>query len=124
MVAVLRSLILWTIVVLLTVAHFIVILPVCLLAMPFDRKKNVPHWFARTWARWLLRANPACVISIKGEENLAKIGGEGAAVLCANHESMADIIALYYLGHPFKWVSKQSMFYVPLVGWTMWLAGY
>jgi 1-acyl-sn-glycerol-3-phosphate acyltransferase len=122
--AVLRSLILWMAVVFLTVAFFLVIVPTCLLAMPFDRKKNVPHWFARSWARSLLRANPANVISIKGEENLAKIGGQGAAVLCANHESMADITALFYLGHPFKWISKQSLFYVPMVGWTMWLAGY
>jgi 1-acyl-sn-glycerol-3-phosphate acyltransferase len=122
--AVLRSLILWTAVVFLTVGYFLVIVPTCLVAMPFDRKKNVPHWFARSWARSLLRANPANVISIKGEENLAKIGGEGAAVLCANHESMADITALFYLGHPFKWIAKQSLFYVPMVGWTMWLAGY
>lgn len=122
--AVLRSLVLWTAVVFLTIAIFLFLLPVCLVAMPFDRKKNVPHWFARTWARSLMSVNPSCVVSVMGEENLLKIGGQGAAVICANHESMADIIALYYLGHPFKWIAKQSLFFVPLMGWAMWFAGY
>jgi len=122
--AVVRSLMLWMAVVFLTAANWTVLLPVCLLAMPFDRKKNVPHWFARTWARSLMWVIPACVVDVQGEENLAKIGGEGAAVICANHESMADIIALFYLGHPFKWIAKQSLFFVPMVGWAMWFAGY
>lgn len=122
--AVVRSLFLWTAVVFLTVANWTVLLPVCLIALPFDRKKNVPHWFARLWARSLMWANPACVVTVRGEENLAKIGGDGAAVICANHESMADIIALFYLGHPFKWIAKQSLFFVPMVGWAMWFAGY
>lgn len=122
--AALRSLVLWILVAVITVVHFVFLLPAALVALPFDRKKNVPHWFARSWARSLMRANPGCAVTVEGTENVAKIGGSGAAVICANHESMADIIALYYLGHPFKWISKHSLFFVPLMGWAMWMAGY
>ena len=122
--AVLRSIFIWTAVALITLLLFGALLPSALVAWPFDRKRNIPHWFARTWARALMKANPACRVDVQGAENLDKIGGSGAAVICANHESMADIIALYYLGYPFKWIAKQSLFFVPLIGWAMWMAGY
>ena len=122
--AVIRSVLIWTAIVLLTIAFFCVLLPAAVLTFPFDRKKNTPHWFAKHWARSLLRVNPGCRVTVEGEEHLANIGGNGASVICANHESMADIVALYYLGYPFKWISKVEVFYVPLVGWAMWMAGY
>jgi 1-acyl-sn-glycerol-3-phosphate acyltransferase len=45
-------------------------------------------------------------------------------VLVANHQSMADIFAAMGLFHPFKFVSKASLFKVPLVGWMMSLLRY
>ena len=113
---VLRSAILWLVIVILTLGFFAIMLPTALVALPFDRKRNTAHFFARSWARALLRANPGCTVIVEGEENLAAIGGNGASVLCCNHESMADIIALYYLGYPFKWISKREVFYIPLIG--------
>lgn len=124
MVAVLRSIMLWSLVVVLTTTHFVFLLPCAIVTWPWDRKKNVPHWFAKRWARSLMAANPGCKVTVMGVENLQKIGGSGAAVIAANHESMADIIALYYLGYPFKWIAKQSLFFVPCIGWAMWMAGY
>ena len=122
--AVLRSILIWSAIVLLTIVSFTLLIPISLLAWPFDPKKNAAHFVARTWARSLLRVNPACRISIEGEENLREIGGNGAAVLCANHQSMADIVGLYYLGYPFKWIGKKELSYVPIIGWAMILAGY
>jgi len=107
-----------------TVAAFVIMLPVALVAWPFDPKKNAAHFVARTWARNLLWANPAVRVRVEGQENLAAIGGSGSAVLCANHESMADIVALYYLGYPFKWISKREVALIPFIGWSMWFAGY
>ena len=120
----LRSVLIWIAIVVVTVAIFVVMLPCALLALPFDRKRNIAHFFARLWGRALFKINPAIRVHVEGEERLREIGGDGAAVLCSNHESMADIIALYYLGHPFKWISKVEVFYVPLIGQAMWLAGY
>src|SRR5512143_3996415 len=96
MAAFVRSLLIWTAIVLLTLGIFVVKLPVALLALPFDEKRNTAHWFARRWARSLFGINPAIRVPIEGEENLAAIGGNGSAVLCSNHESMADIVALYF----------------------------
>src|SRR4030095_14654149 len=40
-------------------------------------------------------------------------------VIVANHQSYADIIVLLLLYFPFKWVSKDSIFKVPAIGWNM-----
>jgi 1-acyl-sn-glycerol-3-phosphate acyltransferase len=44
--------------------------------------------------------------------------------LVANHESMGDILVLFALYRPFKWVSKASVFKAPLLGWNMVLNQY
>lgn len=41
-------------------------------------------------------------------------------VVVANHESFADIIALALLPWEMKWLSKASMFRIPVFGWHMW----
>jgi 1-acyl-sn-glycerol-3-phosphate acyltransferase len=122
--AALRSIFIWLAIAVMTVCLFCIMLPASLLALPFDRKKNTAHYIARFWARGLMRLNPAARVIIEGEENLALIGGTGAAILCANHQSMADIIALCYLGYPFKWISKREILFIPIIGQAMWLAGY
>ncbi len=119
--AVLRSIYIWVAILVLTVAFFTLMLPCALVALPFDPKRNTTHWFAKWWARSLFRINPAVRVRIDGEDNVRRAG---AAVLCSNHQSMADIIALYYLGHPFKWISKREVIFVPLIGLSMVLAGY
>ena len=45
-------------------------------------------------------------------------------MLVSNHESLGDILALFGLYRPFKWVSKASVFKVPFLGWNMTLNGY
>jgi len=34
-----------------------------------------------------------------------------------------DIFSLFHLGKDFKFVSKTSIFLIPIVGWSMWLTG-
>ena len=45
-------------------------------------------------------------------------------MLVANHQSMLDILVIYQLFVPFKWVSKKENFRIPIVGWLMRLNGY
>ena len=45
-------------------------------------------------------------------------------MIVANHQSVADIFAAMGLFRPFKFVSKASLFRVPLLGWTMSLLRY
>jgi 1-acyl-sn-glycerol-3-phosphate acyltransferase len=37
---------------------------------------------------------------------------------------MVDVLAVFALRAPFLWVSKVENFYVPFLGWNMWLNGY
>lgn len=41
-------------------------------------------------------------------------------VVVANHESFADIIVLTHLPWEMKWLSKASIFRIPVFGWLMW----
>ncbi len=36
---------------------------------------------------------------------------------------LQDIFTLFHLNRPFKFVSKTSNFFIPIVGWSMFLTG-
>jgi 1-acyl-sn-glycerol-3-phosphate acyltransferase len=44
-------------------------------------------------------------------------------VAVANHESFADIFLLSHLPWEMKWLSKEAIFKIPLMGWMMRMAG-
>lgn len=44
-------------------------------------------------------------------------------VAVANHESFADIFLLSHLPWEMKWLSKESIFKIPFMGWMMRMAG-
>ncbi len=83
---------------------------------------NAAHAIATFWGRTIFNLVPAWTYRIDGAQN---IPGDGRPyVLVANHQSTADIWALYLIGHQFRWLSKDTMFRVPLVGLAMRWAGY
>lgn len=43
-------------------------------------------------------------------------------IVVANHESFVDILLIAHLPMEMKWVSKQTFFKIPLVGWLMRMA--
>ena len=45
-------------------------------------------------------------------------------MLVSNHQSLGDILVLFGLWRPFKWVSKASNFNIPFIGWNMRLNRY
>lgn len=115
------SIYLWGMVAVVTVLCFTALLPVVLITAPFDHNRNATHWVASIWARLIFALNPLWTLEIEGKERLDR---KTACLLAVNHQSMGDIITLYALGLPFKWISKREMFFVPLIGWSMFLAGY
>lgn len=73
------------------------------------------------WSRLSLYATPVFT-NIRGRENIDK---EQAYVIVANHASQYDIFVMYgWLGIPFKWVMKQELRKVPVIGWFCELAGH
>ena len=60
---------------------------------------------------------------IQGMENLPPNDGSvPAPVYVANHASQIDLAAVYFLGRRFKWISKDSVRYLPGVGLIMSLS--
>lgn len=104
----------------LIVYWFVLVIP-WLISLPFDPTRRFTHWYAYTWANHFLTLAPFWHVRVENRELLPD---RSAAVLVANHQSSADIMMLFTLRKPFRWVSKASLFNVPFLGWTMRMAGY
>lgn len=87
---------------------------------PFDKRRRVVHeisrllcfswWYAPfTWRR-----------RIEGLENVDK---NKPYVIVINHNSMVDIISLYFVRLNFRWVSKREVFRFPFIGPMLWMHG-
>jgi len=80
------------------------------------------HRVASFWGRTIIKMMPGWKIEVSGQENLPE--DDEPVVIVANHESMSDIWAMYFLGIQFRWLSKDSVFKIPMVGHAMKWAGY
>lgn len=114
------SLLIWAWIALATLGFTLMVGLSALLTAPFDRTRRLPQRLTAAWATAIMRANPFWRIAIVGQEHLPR---RGAYMLVSNHASLADIIVLYQLKSPFKWIAKDSLFRVPLMGWSMRWAG-
>jgi 1-acyl-sn-glycerol-3-phosphate acyltransferase len=86
-----------------------------------DKTRRTGHWLASLWARAIVLLNPFWKVTVTGREN---ISSKQAYVMVSNHQSMGDIIVLYFLKAHFKWIAKESLFSVPVLGWGMSVVGY
>jgi len=90
------------------------------LAGLLDRTGRLCRHLARAWARVLLRGLGVRV-EVTGGANVP----QGPAVYAANHGSALDIPILFgYLPVDFRIIHKRSLYLIPLVGWTLYLAGH
>jgi 1-acyl-sn-glycerol-3-phosphate acyltransferase len=110
------SLLFWVWIAVATLGFTLLVGLSALVTAPFDRTRRWPQRLTATWARAILWANPFWRLTIVGQHHLP---ARGAYVLVSNHASLADIIVLYQLKAPFKWIAKDSLFRVPLLGWSM-----
>jgi len=93
---------------------------VFVLTAPFDRCRQVVGRFFRICGTMLVRLNPLWSVKVTGWKRPKK---SGPFVVVANHQSIADIPAISYLPWEMKWLSKESNFKVPGLGWMMSMAG-
>jgi 1-acyl-sn-glycerol-3-phosphate acyltransferase len=91
-----------------------------LVTLPFDSNRGALHAFICRWTHAYLHLNPFWDTKVIHRDRIPV----GAAVIIANHQSMADIVASMGLYRPFKFVSKASLFSLPLVGWLMSMIRY
>jgi 1-acyl-sn-glycerol-3-phosphate acyltransferase len=96
-------------------------LPLWLLTLPFDRRRVLDHLYSSMWGYMYVAFNPLWKTRFEGRE---KLPWSGPAVFVANHLSLVDILVIYGLFTPFKWVAKAELFRVPFVGWNMVLNDY
>jgi 1-acyl-sn-glycerol-3-phosphate acyltransferase len=87
----------------------------------WDPKRRVLHAYTTLWGAHYLAWAPFAGVRLEGRE----LGlGAGPCVYVSNHQSMVDILAAFATRLPYLWVSKIENFYVPFLGWNMWLSGY
>ncbi|WP_022668367.1 lysophospholipid acyltransferase family protein [Desulfospira joergensenii] len=92
-----------------------------ILTLPFDRKLLILHLFTSFWASLYTWCMPLWSVTIFGRE---KMDSRKNYVIVSNHQSQLDILVLYRLFFPFRWVSKAEVFRLPFIGWNMSLNGY
>jgi 1-acyl-sn-glycerol-3-phosphate acyltransferase len=85
-----------------------------------DRSGRLPHAVCRLWSRLLLRTCGVRVL-VSGETGASP----GPAVYAANHGSALDIPILFgYLPVDFRVIHKRSLYFIPVVGWFLYVAGH
>lgn len=87
-----------------------------LLTFWWDRRRIVTHMMGTFWAWHYQSLILIWTLKLSGRE---KIPWNRPVVMVANHRSLVDILALYKVRRPFKWVSKAENFKLPFVGWVL-----
>ncbi len=114
-----QSVIIWVVGIALTVLLFFVMAFFSIILYPFDKKRKIVHAQCFWWADAIVALNPYWQLSVSGLEN---IDHHKTYVIVSNHQSLADIVLMYKTKMQFKWVAKDSLFKIPILGWNMLLA--
>jgi 1-acyl-sn-glycerol-3-phosphate acyltransferase len=114
-----RSIVIWFVGILLTVLLFFVMAFVSIIFFPFDRKRKITHAQCFWWTDAVTALNPYWDVKVEGLDN---IDHKKTYVVVSNHQSLVDIVLMYKTKMQFKWVAKESLFKIPVLGWNMLLA--
>jgi 1-acyl-sn-glycerol-3-phosphate acyltransferase len=117
----LKSVIIWIVGALSIIALFFAMAFLFVILYPFDRKRKIVHAQCFWWADLVTALNPYWDVKVSGLEN---IDHKKVYVVVSNHQSLADIVMMYKTKMQFKWVAKDSLFKIPVLGWNMMLAGH
>jgi 1-acyl-sn-glycerol-3-phosphate acyltransferase len=107
----------WAILGLCVAGFFPFILLWRIVGWPIDRWNYVGGLLFRSVARVVHLLTPRWRFETRG---LKPSNPRLPYVVIANHESFADILLLSQLPWEMKWLSKASMWKIPVLGWSMW----
>lgn len=113
------SILIWLTGILLTVLLFFLMAFFAVILFPFDRKRKITHAQCFWWTDVVTALNPTWDVKVEGLDN---IDHKKTYVVVSNHQSLADIILMYKTKMQFKWIAKESLFKIPVLGWNMSLA--
>ncbi|MBR2115616.1 MAG: 1-acyl-sn-glycerol-3-phosphate acyltransferase [Alistipes sp.] len=99
---------------------FILSVLALVVCFPFDKPRRVIHSLSRAICMCFWYGVPTWRRKIEGLENIDK---KKSYVIVINHNSMVDILALYFLPLNFRWVSKREVFRIPYVGQLLTIHG-
>ena len=117
----LHTLLFWIWVVVALPLFFVPAFVIWLVTLPFDKNGRILHLYTCLWCGHHVWMNPLWRLDVAGRE---KIDMKTPYVYASNHLSAGDIAVLFTLYLPFKFVSKHQNFWVPFIGWNMYLNKY
>lgn len=92
---------------------------VWVLSFWWDKRRLWSHMMGTFWAWHYQSLIVFWKLRLSGREN---IPWDRPVVIIANHRSLVDILALYKVRRPFKWVSKAENFKLPFIGMVLSLS--
>jgi len=99
---------------------FLIYLLVWIFTAPFDHKRSICHQYVSAWAGLYIHINPWWQVTI---ENRFRLVPGQVYIILSNHQSVLDVLAFYQLRFPFRWIAKQEIFRLPVLGWVLFLNG-
>lgn len=86
-----------------------------------DPTQRVPGRWMRRFGRTTSKLTPLWRFHVEGRAP-ADIGARGYVVVC-NHESSADPFLLSHLPFDMRWIAKEELYKLPVLGWLMTFGG-
>lgn len=104
---------------------YLTLLPVTILTFlvtyPFDKHRLYANRLFMLAGRSFLWFNPLWEVHINGLDQYNKYQ---PTIFIANHQSFLDMPVMALLPWKMKWVSKDGLFKVPILGWYMKMSGH
>ena len=107
----------WPTIALIEVFMFLTGLIILLFTFPFDPMRRVIDWHSTIWAKLHYWMNLGWKVHYTGGEYVKK---DRPYVIISNHQSMLDIVLMYYVPRIFKWISKKEAQWIPFAGQALW----
>jgi 1-acyl-sn-glycerol-3-phosphate acyltransferase len=112
------SIAIWVAGFVITAANLLASVILRFLPIPLRNRDRLVHSQCFWWSDALISLNPFWKLRVEGLENI--VPGR-TYVITANHQSLADIIIIYQMKIFFKWVAKEELLKVPLIGALLWV---